>query len=49
MFAVKAVLGSEAVDEGLLAGQRVLPQRLQASGFRFRAPELEAALRGMLK
>jgi hypothetical protein len=49
MFVVKAVLGSEAVDEGLLAGQRVLPQRLQASGFRFRAPELEAALRGMLK
>ena len=43
-FALKLALG-EAADEMLLAGQRVLPTRLEASGYRFRQPDLEEALR----
>lgn len=43
-FALRAMFG-EMADEMLLAGQRVLPRRLEASDFRFRLPDLEAALR----
>jgi NAD dependent epimerase/dehydratase family enzyme len=32
----------------LLGGQRVLPEALQASGFSFALPDLEAALRHTL-
>lgn len=39
----------EAADELLLAGQRVRPAKLVASGFRFRDPELEPALRRLLE
>jgi hypothetical protein len=39
----------EAADELLLAGQRVRPAKLAASGFRFRDPELEPALRRLLE
>jgi NAD dependent epimerase/dehydratase family enzyme len=35
-------------DAALLAGQRVVPARAQALGFRFQWPELEAALRDLL-
>ncbi len=35
-------------DEGLLAGQRVLPQALQSAGFSFAHPELDEALDAML-
>jgi len=35
----------EMADTMLLAGQRVLPRKLQAAGFTFRHPELEEALR----
>ncbi|MGH9023248.1 MAG: DUF1731 domain-containing protein [Acidimicrobiia bacterium] len=35
-------------DEGLLASSRVVPTRLLGDGFRFRYPQLEAALRHLL-
>ena len=33
----------------VLDGQRVVPERLQSLGFSFQFPELEAALRNLLK
>lgn len=45
-FALKLMFGE--MSTLLLTGQRVLPARAQAQGFRFRYPELEAALRDML-
>jgi hypothetical protein len=47
-FALKAMFGSEAVEEMFLGGQRVMPARLQADGYAFRHPELEGALRQLL-
>ncbi len=46
-FALRLALG-EAADEMLLAGQRVLPEALRASGYGFRHAELEEALRMQL-
>jgi len=46
-FAVKLLLG-EMGDELLLAGQKVLPRKLLASGFRFAHADLESALRWAL-
>jgi uncharacterized protein len=46
-FAVRAAFG-EMADALLLAGQRVEPARLVASGYEFRFPELEGALRYVL-
>jgi len=46
-FALQVLLG-EMAREALLSGQRVLPARLQAAGFKFRYPELEASLRHAL-
>ena len=46
-FAARLALG-EMADELLLTSQRVVPARLQASGYRFRYPTLEGALRGVL-
>ena len=43
-FALKAMFG-EMAEVMLLAGQRVLPRRLAGSGFTFRHPTLEQALR----
>lgn len=40
--------GREMAEEMLLAGQRVLPARLDAAGFTFAHPELEGALRAIL-
>lgn len=42
-FVLRAALGQLA-REALLAGQRVVPARLQAAGFAWRLPALEAAL-----
>ncbi len=39
---------SELVDELLLTGQRVLPERLEGAGYRFAHPTLEEALRAAL-
>ena len=46
-FAVKLLLG-EMGDELLLAGQKVLPKKLLASGFDFTHSDLESALRWAL-
>ena len=40
--------GSQAADEMLLGGQRVLPAKLEATGYEFRHPELDAALAALL-
>jgi uncharacterized protein len=45
--ALRLLLGQMA-DELLLASARVMPERLTASGYRFRFPELEGALRHLL-
>jgi NAD dependent epimerase/dehydratase family enzyme len=42
--AARLVLG-EMADAMLLASQRALPTRLAASGYSFRHPDLETALR----
>lgn len=47
-FAVRLVLG-EMADELLLASTRVAPDRLLLSGYAFRYPELEGALRHLLR
>ena len=47
-FALKAMFGSEAVEEMFLGGQRVRPARLQSGGYGFRHLELEGALRQLL-
>jgi hypothetical protein len=45
-FALRLALGE--LSEALLTGQRVVPQKAEALGFRFRWPTLEAALRDLL-
>ncbi len=47
-FALRLLLG-EMADELLLASARVEPGRLLRSGYRFRHPELEEALRHLLR
>ncbi len=46
-FVLRLVVG-ELADEGLLSSQRVTPALLLASGYQFRYPELEGALRHVL-
>ena len=46
--ALRLVLGREMADELLLASQRVEPLRLLETGFGFRDPALEPALRHVL-
>jgi uncharacterized protein (TIGR01777 family) len=46
-FALRLLYG-EAADAALLTGSRVVPAKLQASGYAFRYPYLEAALRHLL-
>lgn len=46
-FALRALLG-DAADELLLASARVIPERLLGSGYTFRFPRLEEALRHVL-
>lgn len=46
-FALKLAMG-QAADEMLLSGQRVIPAVLQATGYHFRYPGLEEALRFQL-
>jgi uncharacterized protein len=47
-FAARLMFG-EMADELLLASARVQPAKLQASGYSFRYPELEGALRHLLE
>jgi uncharacterized protein (TIGR01777 family) len=46
-FALRLAFG-EMADAALLASTRVCPARLEASGYRFRFPDLEGALRHLL-
>ncbi len=46
-FAARLAFG-EMADALLLSSQRVMPSRLQGSGYRFQFPELEPALRHLL-
>ena len=46
--AVLRLVMGEAADEFALASTRALPERLQESGYAFRYPDLEAALRHLL-
>lgn len=46
-FAARMAFG-EMADELLLGSQRVVPKKLLASGYKFRLPELEGALRHVL-
>ena len=44
---MRLMLG-EMAEELLIAGQRVVPEALQAAGFSFRYPTVDAALAGIL-
>jgi NAD dependent epimerase/dehydratase family enzyme len=46
--ALEVVLGREMATEMLFFSQRLVPSTLEGSGFSFRHPELEVALRGVL-
>jgi NAD dependent epimerase/dehydratase family enzyme len=46
-FALKLALGE--MSKIVLEGQRALPHRLEEAGYRFRFPDLEAALRDLLE
>jgi len=48
-FALRLLLGRDMANELLLGGARVVPSRLLAAGFRFGYPDLEPALRGILR
>ena len=47
-FALRFAVGGEMADALLLASARVIPGRLEETGYRFRFPELPAALRHLL-
>jgi hypothetical protein len=47
--ALGLVLGREMADEMILAGQRVLPTRLQGSGYRYTDPDIAKALARILR
>ena len=46
-FAMRLAFG-EMADAALLKGQRVIPEKLEAGGFTFKYPHLEAALRHLI-
>jgi len=48
-WALRLVVGRAMADEALLASTRARPRVLEAGGFRFRHPELEGALRAVLR
>jgi hypothetical protein len=47
-FALRVALGSDLASEMVLAGQRVLPAKLLATGYRFDQPGLDVALGAVL-
>jgi uncharacterized protein (TIGR01777 family) len=47
-FALRAAFGREMADQTVLASQRAIPKKLEASGYAFRHPELAPALRELL-
>jgi uncharacterized protein (TIGR01777 family) len=48
-FAVRLAFGTQAAEEMLLASQRVVPARLEASGYAFRYRELRTALGNLVR
>jgi len=48
-FALRIAVGREMADALLLASARVVPRRLEETGYRFRFPELGGALRHLLR
>lgn len=48
-FGPKLLLGSELAEALLFTGQRVMPTELQKSGFTFRHPTIDVALRALIK
>ena len=48
LFPLKAVFGAELVEALLLSSQRAVPAQLEASGYTFRHPTLEAGLQAVL-
>jgi uncharacterized protein len=48
-LALKIALSSQMVEEMLLYSQRIVPTRLQSSGFRFAHEQIEDALKSMLR
>lgn len=46
--ALAVVLGGQMTEEMLVASQRVVPARLEGSGYRFRHPEIGAAMQALL-
>lgn len=47
-IALRVAVGSDLASEMVLAGQRVLPARLTASGYAFRHPDIDTALSAVL-
>jgi uncharacterized protein (TIGR01777 family) len=47
-FAIRLAMGQGVADELLLASARVAPAQLQATGYSFRHPQLDSALRNLL-
>lgn len=47
-FGLKLLLGSEFAQEVLLASQRVVPTKLEASGFEFNHPDIHEALKAIV-
>jgi NAD dependent epimerase/dehydratase family enzyme len=47
-LALKAVLGGEMADELILTSQRVTPQKLRSSNFKFEHADAESALKWAL-
>ncbi|MCC2669444.1 MAG: uncharacterized protein K0Q72_1915 [Armatimonadetes bacterium] len=48
-FALRLILGSEKAEELLFSSERIEPRRLEKTGYRFQCPELEGALRHVLR
>ena len=48
-FALRLIFGRAAANETMLTSARLVPGRLLAAGFRFRFPDLEGALRHVLR
>jgi NAD dependent epimerase/dehydratase family enzyme len=46
--ALRLALGHELADELVLTSQRVMPTRLEASGFSFEDPSIDEALAAVL-
>jgi uncharacterized protein (TIGR01777 family) len=48
-FVLRLIFGHEAANEAMLTSARLVPARLLGAGFQFRFPDLEGALRHVLR